>query len=96
MGKAIVIGSVIIILALLAVGYAIYLHMSGDNDTDGGLNLKEQRELRQLVDKAARIMLQAGTANTIEDSDVLSHRTATAMDAWLHAHNEFMRKDINA
>lgn len=95
MGKAIVIGSVIIILALLAVGYAMY-HNRKTEQVKGDLTSKEEREMRKLLDRAARIMLTTGPANTIEDSDVLSPRTADAMDSWLRDHNELMRKEINA
>lgn len=95
MGKLIVSGAVIIILALIVVGYAMY-HRRNTVQVKGDLNQKEEREMRKLLDRAARIMLTTGPANTIEDSDVLSTRTADAMDSWLRDHNEFMRKEINA
>lgn len=93
MGKALVVGAVIVIIAVLITVVVLYLQRE---PVKGDMTRKEERDMRQLLNRAARIMLETGQAQSIEDSDVLSTRTATAMDTWLRDHNNFIKKEINA
>lgn len=93
MGRALVVGGVIVIIAVLITVVVLYLQRE---PVKGDLTRKEEREMRQLLNRASRIMLEAGPAMSIEDSDVLSPRTATAIDAWLRDHNNLIRNEIDA
>lgn len=80
----------LLVSAVILLGWNIY-QAKRETITD-----PEVREMRDLLNRAAQIMLATGPADAIEDSDVLSPRTAVAIDIWIHDHNEYMRREINA
>lgn len=95
MGKAIVIGVVIIVLALILAGLALWFGRQ-EVKVRTALTPRQERQQRELLDRAATVLRDAGAARTIEDSDILSHRTMKARDQWLDRYNQFTNKETNA
>lgn len=92
MGKAIVVG---VTLLLLAIVVAVVVMWFRHKDDDGDLSTKQEKRLQLQLDAAARIMYEAGPADDIDGSDILSGRTKAAMDQWLKEYGK-MRKELNA
>lgn len=98
MGKAIVIGVVVIILAGLACWYAYraltYRPPVGDMTRD------QERELWQLAEEAQYVMAGLGSkANIDEDFDILSKDSEQLINNWLRKYrswNQKTRREINA
>jgi hypothetical protein len=96
MGKAIVVSlTMVIIIGIIA--YVIRRTMREANQV-GDLNLKQERQLRALLDEAAGVMHRLGPAYEIEDSDVLSKQSKVSVDSWLRSYNDYLssNKEINA
>lgn len=97
MGKAIVVGLTLIII-VVAVLWVIHRYIREANK-QGDLNLKQERELRHLVEDAHRIMLNLGAAYSIEDTDVLSPRSEQSVNEWINSYETWhfnVRKEIDA
>ena len=95
MGKTIVIGVIIIAIVLIFAGLIMWLRRQ-DEDVRTAHTPRQERQQRELLNRAADILRNAGAARTIEESDVLSHRTMKARDQWLDRYNQFTNKETNA
>ena len=97
MGKAIVIS---IALILLAISFSLTIRWYfKEANKVGDLNLKQEREMRHLIEGANRVLTNLGSAYAIEDTDVLSGRSQQAVNQWISdyetwTHNN--QKEINA
>lgn len=97
MGKAIVVGVVLVILAGLLCWFSYraltYRAPVGDMDR------KKERELWQLAEEAQYVMAGLGTtANNMGDFDILSQDSQQLINNWLRKYrswNEKTRKEIN-
>jgi hypothetical protein len=99
MGNAIV--TALLVLAVVATISYVLIRMSKEAKEAsqvGDLNLKQERELRRLVDDAALTIRSLGASGTIEDSDFLSDRSNLAIERWLHRYDTYTdhQKGINA
>jgi len=94
MGKAIVV-SITILVIFLTVALLIYRAYRHSTKV-GDLTQKQEREMRKLVEDAARVMRGLGTSLTIEDSDVLSERSQDGINWWLRRYEAHQQKEINA
>jgi len=91
MGKAIVISITIVVLVMLIIGAAMW---ATREQRGVGFTPRQERARQRLLNRAHQILSEAGAARTIEDSDVLSHRTMAARDEWLQRYNDYNRKEI--
>ena len=94
MGKAIVSGMVLIILVSI-VAFVVRRSLREAAQV-GDLNLKQERALRNLVADACKVMAGLGVAASIEDSDVISERSRTAINDWVRRYNRYQNEEINA
>lgn len=98
MGKAIVIGLVVLLLAgiLCWWGYKTLTYRAPVGDMDR----KRERELWQLAEEAQYVMAGLGsTVYNIGDFDILSKESEELINNWLRKYrswNEKTRKEINA
>jgi hypothetical protein len=86
MGKAIVISVTVVVLAMLLIGAAMWATREKRSIP------RDDRDRDRLLNRAHKILSEAGAAHTIEDSDVLSHRTMAARDEWLQRYNNYNRR----
>jgi hypothetical protein len=93
MGKAAVIGAVVVIMMIIGTYLILKIHTRG---VVGDLNRKQEREMRQLLTEAAHVMAGLGVGITIEDTDVISDRSRRAIDRWAQRYNHYQQKEINA
>lgn len=93
--KYLVIGSTIVLVALI-IAVTIVVIQAKQLRTSRVQSVWDVAKTRRILDDAARILRDAGAARTIEDSDVLSHRTMKARDQWLDRYNQLMNKETNA
>lgn len=80
MGKAIVVGTVIVVALLIAAGVWIWTKR---HDFKGDLSQGEEKYMRKLVSEAAMIFVNMGPQVGIDDSDFLSYRSKQAIKAWM-------------
>lgn len=96
MGKAIVVSLTMIIIIL---GVAILIYRHNRKPPVGDLTVKQERELRELVEQAYRVMNNVGIGMEIEDTDVVSPRTESAINNWMTDYASWSRrnrKELNA
>ena len=93
MGRIIVVGAVVIILALILVSF-LYLLTPRDKKK-GDLSFKQEREQYVLLTKAAKTMSAIGIGYSIDDVDILPETTRTNIDNWLNEYNKY-RKEIES
>jgi len=91
MGKAIVIGSVLIVVLLILGGFYVW---TLKHDNEGDLTRAEEEKLKQLARDASLVMGSLGAGPTLDDMDVLRPVTRTAVDKWLSRYRDF-RKEIS-
>ncbi len=53
----------------------------------------DDREARELLDKAARLFGRISTPRSVDDMDVLTPDSAQAVADWLRAHHNYVSKD---
>lgn len=94
MGKAIAV-SIALVLIVAIIAYVVRRSLKEANEV-GDLNLKQERQLRRLVDDAAVTMRSLGVGYHIDDSDVLSERSRATVDDWLNRYDKYHQKEINA
>jgi hypothetical protein len=94
MGKAIV-TSIMLVLIVAIIAYVIRRTMKEANEV-GDLNLKQERQLRRLVDDAAVVMRSLGVGFDIQGSDILSDRSQATVNQWLQRYDTYHQKEINA
>jgi hypothetical protein len=96
MGKAIVV-SLALVICIGIIAFVVRRSLREASQV-GDLNLKQEREIRALLDEAAGVMHKLGPAYEIEESDVLSERSKVSVDKWLRKHSQFLSRDkeINA
>lgn len=93
--KYIAIGSTVVAVVLVVALTVLILARRRRPET--ALDHKAVIRQCELLDSAAQILRDAGAPRqTIEESDVLSDRTAAARDAWLRRYGDHTRKGINA
>lgn len=80
MGKAIVVGTVIVVALLIAAGVWIWTKR---HDFKGDLSQGEEKYMRELVSEAAMIFTSLGPQIGIEESDFLSLRSKQAITVWM-------------
>lgn len=105
MGRAIVIGGVIIILALVAVAWGVYRsrHAARREDiragraTRGDLNRAQEAQLRQLVDDAASVMRSLGVGDPLAgEVDFITPKSRRAVSVWLQEYTDKKRSITRA
>lgn len=96
MGRAIV-ASIMMVLIIAIIGFVV-LRAQRTSKQVGDLNLKQEKDLHQMVRKAADVMRELGPGYGLEDLDVLSTRSQEAIDQWLRDYAVFIdrNKEINA
>lgn len=97
MGKALAIGAVVIIVVAIAAWWA--WKMFTFKPPVGDLNIKRERELWHITERASKIMLNLGPKYEIEDSDLLSEDSKQAIRVWMADYYQFqekIEKEINA
>jgi hypothetical protein len=93
--KYLVIGSAAVLIALI-IATTIAVLQARKLRAGLGHTGWDSVKARRMLDSAALILRNAGAARTIEDSDVLSHRTMKARDLWLENYNRLINKETNA
>lgn len=97
MGKALVIGVVVIIV--VAIGAWFTWKTFTFRPPVGDMNVKRERELWRITERAAGILVNLGPKFEIEDSDLLSEDSKEAIQVWLSEYYQFqdkIQKEINA
>jgi len=99
MGKAIIV-SITILIIFLTVAILIYRANKHSNIAPemGDFGLKQERQMRQLLDRAASVMRGVGGVDgyQINQIDILSDRSRESVNAWLLEYDTFYQKEINA
>jgi hypothetical protein len=95
MGKAIVVSITILIIFLTILIYRAYKNATTAPEV-GDYGLKQEREMRQLLDEAGRVMAGLGVGTSIDDSDVISARSRIAIDKWARRYNSYQQREIDA
>jgi len=97
MGKALAIGAVVIILALILAWFSwkalTFRPPAGD------LDRKRERQLWNLAEEASQIMLNLGVKYQIEDSDYLTQESQSKVNAWVDRYHKFtdqIQKELHA
>lgn len=97
MGRAIVIGSTILILGLFAVLLVVWLSKLGHREraaekgwaVKGDLNKKQEQELQQALDSAAEIFeALTGLDGRWDDMSFLKDKHRDRVTAWLQKNNQ--------
>jgi hypothetical protein len=91
MGKAIVVGIVIVVALLIAAGVWIWTKR---HDFKGDLSQSEERHMRELVSEAAMIFTATQTPRgySVQDMDLLSPTTSEEIAKWMDKYNKNRRE----
>lgn len=93
--KYLVIGSTIVLVALI-IAVTIAAIQAKQLRAGRGHAGWDTVKSKRMLGSAAEVLRNAGAARTIEDSDVLSHRTMKARDQWLRDYDRLNNKETNA
>jgi hypothetical protein len=93
MGKAIVIGAVLVVALLIIAGVWIWTRRH-DDGVKGDLGVGAERHMRELVNEAAVIMTNLGPQLGIDDSDFLSYHSKQKIADWMKKFND-SRKEFD-
>ena len=88
MGKAIIVGAVIVLVLLILAGVWIWTKR---HDFKGDLSQSEERHMRELVSDAAMIFVNMGSTAIgyeLDDADFLSNRSKNAIKVWMDKYNK--------
>src|SRR5262245_63207005 len=92
MGRAIVIGSVIILIILIVGG--MYLWKTRDRKI-GDLDRSEEQKQRDLLEEAASILFQLETPSNLDELDVLTETSRSRIRAWRVHYSKYLREVSN-
>lgn len=93
MGRAIVIGTVIVVALMIAAGVWMWTKRH-DDGVKGDLGRGEEREMRELIGQAAMIFMELGPKAGLDDSDFLSEYSKKKIRAWITDFNK-KREDFD-
>jgi hypothetical protein len=88
MFRAVVFGLVAIIIVGLVM-YTFVWTRKHEDEVKGGLSRSDAREGRKLLDDAARLLSGLGVGMDVDDIDILTPKTRTAVDSWIERYEEY-------